>query len=170
MHGAPVRRTLHSVVLRPFLKVVRPSDWTGRLAHFTIGVTGILVLLPIVLVRLPPAWVQAAWGRPLLVRVAMLSVGVWLLAWMRAWLLARLPLAPYMVWRTLVFPDRGHRRRVKVAGVVEVYVELRPPGLTQVFMVELRDGTHHELCPVDWPGAGRLFRSLSRRIAKRPID
>ncbi len=130
-------------------------------------VVGALALMPIGLVRLPPNWVALAFGYSWVVRIGMLLVGLWLLAWMRAWLLARLPLAPYLVLGTLVFPDRGQRRRVKVADIAEVYVELRPTGLTQVFMVTLHDGTDHELCPVDWSGAGRLFRILMRRLARQ---
>lgn len=158
---------LRPSVLRPFLKVVRPSDWTGKLAELTIVITFGLALFPIVLIRLPPRWVEAAYGQGWAIRIGMLLAGLWVLAWMRAWLLARLPLAPYLVWNTLVFPDRGDRRRVKVADIAELYVELRPPGLTQVFMVALKDGTHHELCPVDWPGAGRMFHALSRRLSRR---
>lgn len=154
-------------MIRPFLHVVRPSDWTGKLAEATIVIAGALVLLPILLIRLPPGWVALAHGHGWVVRVAMLAVGLWLLSWMRAWLLARLPLAPYLVWNTLVFPDRGQQRRIKVEDIADLYVELRPTGLTQVFMVEVHDGTLHELCPVDWPGAGRLFRILNRRLARR---
>ena len=154
-------------MLRPFLHVVRTSDWTGRLAEATIFVMGALALLPTLLVRLPPHWLRLVLGHGAVIRVAMLLAGLWILAWVRAWLLARLPLAPYLVWNTLVFPDRGQQRRVKVADIADVYVELRPTGLVQVFMVELHDGTHHELCPVAWPGAGRLFRILTRRLDHR---
>ena len=54
-----------------------------------------------------------------------------------------------------------------IQHIADLYVELRPTGLVQVFMVELHDGTHHELCPVAWPGAGRLFRILTRRLERR---
>lgn len=154
-------------MFRPFLHVVRPNDWTGKLAETTIVFAGALALLPIALIRLPRPWVAAALGQGWVIRIAMLLVGLWILAWMRAWLLARLPLAPYLVWNTLVFPDRGQQRRIKVADIADLYVELRPTGLVQVFMVELHDGTHHELCPVAWPGAGRLFRVLTRRLERR---
>lgn len=154
-------------MVRPFLHVVRPSDWTGKLAEATIFVAGTLALLPIALVRLPPRWLEVVHGHGWILRLGMLVLGLWLLSWMRAWLLARLPLAPYLVWNTLVFPDRGQQRRIKVDDIADLYVELRPTGLTQVFMVQLHDGTHHELCPVDWPGAGRMFRILTRRLARR---
>lgn len=154
-------------MFRPFLHVVRPTDWTGKLAEVTIVVMGGLALLPAVLVRLPPRWLQAVYGQGWVIRIGMLLIGLWILMWIRAWLLARLPLAPYLVWNTLVFPDRGQQRRVKVADIADLYVELRPTGLVQVFMVELHDGTHHELCPVAWPGAGRLFRILTRRLERR---
>ncbi len=154
-------------MFRPFLHVVRPTDWTGKLAEATIGVMGGLALLPVVLVRLPPPWLQVVYGQGWVIRIGMLVGGLWILMWIRAWLLARLPLAPYLVWNTLVFPDRGQQRRVKVADIADLYVELRPTGLVQVFMVELHDGTHHELCPVAWPGAGRLFRILTRRLERR---
>lgn len=146
--------------------MARPSDWTGTLAEVTIFVVGALMLLPIALVRIPPRWVALAMGESLLVRLVMLTAGLWLLNWARALLLARLPLAPYLVWNTLVFADRGERRRVKVPQVQEVYVELQA-GLSQVLMVELSNGTHHELCPIDWPGAGRLYRALSRKLRRR---
>jgi hypothetical protein len=154
-------------VFRPFLHVVRPTDWTGKLAETTIVVMGGLALLPVLLVRLPPRWLQVVYGQGWVIRIGMLLAGLWILLWIRAWLLARLPLAPYLVWNTLVFPDRGQQRRVKVADIADLYVELRPTGLVQVFMVELHDGTHHELCPVAWPGAGRLFRILTRRLERR---
>lgn len=154
-------------MFRPFLHVVRPTDWTGKLAEATIVVMGGLALLPIALVRLPPQWLQMVYGQGWVLRIGMLLVGLWILMWIRAWLLARLPLAPYLVWNTLVFPDRGQQRRVNVADIADLYVELRPTGLVQVFMVEVHDGTHHELCPVAWPGAGRLFRILMRRLERR---
>ncbi|MGH1341209.1 MAG: hypothetical protein ACRBN8_06645 [Nannocystales bacterium] len=154
-------------MLRPFLHVVRPSDWTGKLAEATIFIAGTLVLFPVLLVRLPPRWLAVAYGQGWALRAGMLLVGLWLLQWMRAWLLARLPLAPYLVWNTLVFPDRGQQRRIKVADIADLYLELRPTGQTQVFMVQVHDGTHHELCPADWPGAGDLFRLLTRRLERR---
>ncbi len=154
-------------MLRPFLHVVRPSDWTGKLAETTIFIAGTLVLFPVLLVRLPPRWLALVHGQGWILRAGMLLLGLWLLQWMRAWLLARLPLAPYLVWNTLVFPDRGQQRRIKVADIAELYLELRPTGQTQVFMVLVNDGTHHELCPVDWPGAGELFRLLTRRLERR---
>lgn len=154
-------------MFRPFLHVVRPSDWTGKLAETTIFIAGTLVLFPVLLVRLPPAWLDLVSGQGWVLRAGMLFVGLWLLRWMRAWLLARLPLAPYLVWNTLVFPDRGQQRRIKVADIADLYLELRPTGQTQVFMVEVHDGTHHELCPVDWLGAGHLFRLLTRRLQRR---
>jgi hypothetical protein len=153
-------------VLRPIIAVARPADWTGSLAHLLTALLTIVLFIPVALARLPPAWVGFAWGYGILVRLVLGLVVLWLMSWVRAWVFARLPGAPYLAWRTLVFRDRGSRRRIPVAKVADVFVELRPPETTQVFMIELSDGTTHELCPVDWPGAGRLYAALEKKIRR----
>ncbi len=154
-------------MLRPLIKVARPADWTGRFAFLATWVGTLALVLPMFLIRLPRAWVIWAGGYPIVVRLVLAVLVLWVMSWVRAWIYAGIPAAPYLVGRTLVFADRGHQRRVKLDQVVDVFVELRPPGLTQVFMVELNDGSSHELCPVDWPGAGRLYVSLAAKLRRQ---
>jgi hypothetical protein len=153
-------------VLRPIIRVARPADWTGTVAHWSTILLTIVLFVPVALARLPHGWVALVGGYGIVVRAILVLVVLWLMGWVRAWVFARLPAAPYLAWRTLVFRDRGSRRAIPVAKVVDVFVELRPPETTQVFMLELSDGTTHELCPVDWPGAGRLYAALHRKIRR----
>jgi hypothetical protein len=155
------------LVLRPIIRVARPADWTGKVAHIATIVVTILLFIPVALARLPDSWVGLAAGYGIVVRLVLALLVVWLMGWVRAWVFARLPSAPYLSWRTLVFRDRGQRLRISASKVVDVFVELRPPETTQVFMVELSDGTTHELCPIDWSGAGRLYRALDKIVRRQ---
>ena len=154
-------------MLRPIIRVARPADWTGSVAHMATIVVTLLLFIPIALARLPQGWVSLVDGHAIVLRVVLALLVVWLMTWVRAWVFARLPGAPYLAWRTLVFRERGARLRVPVSKVVDVFVELRPPETTQVFVVELSDGTTHELCPTHWSGAGRLYRALDKIVAKQ---
>jgi hypothetical protein len=145
--------------------VVRPRDWTGALARLAVVAMGLMLGVPVLLVRLPPRWVELAFGAPELVRLIAFVVLLWLLRWVAALIYARLPRA-VSLFRRLSFPGRRHRRRVRIDEIAAVHVELRPPPVHQVFVVDLRDGTTHDLCPTDWPGAGRLYAKLARKLAR----
>jgi hypothetical protein len=127
----------------------------------------LMAMVPVVLARLPPAWIELAMGRPVVVRLV-LAVGVlWVLSVVRTIVYARLPRSVYLAGRRLVFPERGKRRRVSLDDVEEVFVEAPSRPSEQVFAVTLRDGSYHELCPVDWPGAGPLYAALARKLRRR---
>ena len=55
---------------------------------------------------------------------------------------------------------------MRVDEISRIHVEVRPPPVHQVFVVELTDGTMHDVCPTDWPGAGRLYAKLERKVAR----
>jgi hypothetical protein len=155
------------VLFGPPIRVARPSDWSGSLARAASWVVALLGLVTVLLVRLPASWVALAWGSPELVRLALGLVVLWLIGWIRPFVYARLPRAARLFGRTLKLGERGRRRKVAVTDVRHVDVELRPPPIYEVLVVELADGTTHEVCPLDWDGAGALYAELSRRIAKR---
>lgn len=125
-----------------------------------------LAMLPVLLARLPRGWVALADGREWAVR-AVLGVGVlWLASWARALLYARLPRSTYLAGRTLVVVDRDQKRQIDIREIEEVFVRLRPPPVDQAFGVRLQTGEELEVCPVHWPGAGRLYARLERKRRK----
>ncbi len=158
---------LREVLLGPPIRVARPSDWTGALAHGASWVVAVLGIVTVLLVRLPAGWVAWAWGMPELVRIALVLAVLWVIGWIRPFVYARLPRAARLFGKTLKLGERGRRRRVPVAELRHVDVELRPPPIYEVLVVELQDGTTHEVCPLDWDGAGALYAALARRIARR---
>jgi hypothetical protein len=155
------------VLFGPPIRVARPSDWSGSLARAASWLLAVLGLVTVLLVRLPASWVALAWGSPELVRLSLGLAVLWLIRWIRPFVYARLPRAARLFGRTLKLGERGRRRKVPVDEVRHVDVELRPPPIYEVLVVELADGTTHEVCPLDWDGAGALYAELSRRIAKR---
>lgn len=154
-------------MLRPFIRVARPLDWTGGLARFALAVLTLMALVPVMLARLPEVWVQMAMGRAFVVRALLAVVVLAVLSALRVIVYARLPRAVYLAGGRLVFPEKGRKLRVKIADVDEVFVESPARPSEQVFAVELRDGSYHELCPVDWPGAGKLYATLARKLRRR---
>lgn len=152
-------------MIRPWIEVARPRDWTGALARLALVTLGMLLGVVVLLVRLPEAWIALAFGSSELVRLSLFVVGLWALRWLRALGYARLPAAAAL-FRRLAFRERGRRRRVPIDQIARVYVELRPPPVHQVFAIELHDGTAHDVCPTDWPGAGRLYAKLARKVAR----
>lgn len=145
--------------------MARPRDWTGALARFAVVAMGVLLGIVVLLVRLPERWVEAAFGAPVLVRLIAFVILLWALRWVAAVVYARLPRAASL-FRRLSFRERGRRRRVRIEEIARVHVELRPPPVHQIFVVELRDGSSHDLCPTDWPGAGRLYAKLDRKLTR----
>jgi len=145
--------------------VARPEDWTGGLARLAVAVAFVLLLILVLLVRLPSAWVALAGGRPLLVRAG-LMVGVLLvLGLAQRVLTARLPHAAVLFGRRVRFHDGLRRRAVSIADVAALHVEQRPAPHHEVFVIELRGGEEHDLCPTHWTGAPALYRALERRVA-----
>ena len=73
-----------------------------------------------------------------------------------------LPRTPYLFGRTLTIRARGRRVPLPVREIQAIHVETRPPDERETFVVEMRSGEHHDLCPVHWQGAGRLYRRIAR--------
>lgn len=155
------------MLLGPPIRVARPDDWTGGLARAASWLVALLAIVTVLLVRLPGAWVRWAWGSQELVRLLLVVAVLWLLGWIRPFIYAQLPRAAVLFGRTLRLGERGKHHRVPVAQLHHVDVELRAPPVFEVLVVELADGTTHEVCPLDWDGAGSLYAALARRIAKR---
>jgi hypothetical protein len=144
--------------------VAWPDDWTGGLARLGWWVVLALGLVVVLLVRLPERWVALAFGLPVVVRV-LLGLVAWMVArTVRPFVIARLPRAVSLFRGTIAIAGRPTRRRIPVADVVHVDVERRPPPVEEALVVELRDGEMHELCPIAWDGAARLYEAIARGI------
>lgn len=152
-------------MLGPPIHTARPVDWTGALTVLASWVFVLIAAIVVLLVRLPGGWVELAAGSVELARIALGGFVVLVVAWIRPFVVARLPRAASLFGRTLSFRSGGRRRRVKLSEIRRTELEVRPPPAFEVIVVELADGTSHEVCPVDWPGAARLFRALARRVA-----
>ena len=155
------------VPLRPPILVARPLDWTRIVAWLAMVVVACMLVVVDLLVRLPQAWVEAAAGRPPLARLALVIVSLWIVAWLAELIYARLPRASYMIGRAVVFPEQGGRRRVDVAAIDEVVVEVRPPPVHEAFVLVMDDGTTHELCATHQVGAPALYSAIAKRVAAR---
>ena len=151
----------------PPIRVARPLDWTGSLVVAASWLLVLLVALVVTLVRLPVTWVRLALGSPELVRVLLALFMILVVTWVRPLLIARLPRAASLFGGTLRLRERGRRHRVPVSEIRRVDLEVRPPPAFEMLVVGLADGTTHEVCPIDWPGAAALYRALARRIARR---
>ena len=139
----------------------------GGLARFVGIVLTLMALVPVMLARLPQGWVDRAMGHPWTLRIGLGIAVLMVLSAIRTLVYARLPAAVYTVGGRLVFPERGRKRVVRIEEVEEIFVESPSRPSEQVFAVALRDGPYHELCPVDWPGAGRLYATLARKLRRR---
>lgn len=128
-----------------------------------------LILLVTLLGRLPGSWVVAVDGHAFLLRVVLLMVLVPLWGWLRAMIHALHPRTPYLLGRTLTIVEHGERVRRRARDIVAIYVELRLPERREVLVVEFVDGSQHDVCPVDWRGAGQLYRRLARLSGTRPM-
>ncbi|MCH9687555.1 MAG: hypothetical protein K0V04_39340 [Deltaproteobacteria bacterium] len=152
-------------MLGPLLRVARPDDWTGKLASIAIGLTFVSLVVLALLVRLPPRWVALVDGMEWIVRVAIVVVA-WLLLWgARTVLDSRLPRAAVLFGSKVRFHDGTRRRAVAIDDVGAVHIEQRPPPVHEVFVLEQRDGSERDMCPVHWAGAPALHRTLERRLA-----
>lgn len=144
------------------LRTARPDDWTGKLTDLAVTLVALLTVIIVLLVRLPESWVALAAGRGWLVRVLLALLAWWLFMWLDNLLRVLLPRTPYLFGRTLTIRARGRRVPLPVREIQAIHVETRPPDERETFVVELRSGEHHDLCPVHWQGAGRMYRRIAR--------
>ncbi len=144
------------------LRTARPEDWTGKLTDLAVTVVALLVVIIVLLVRLPESWVALAAGRGWIVRLVLALLAAWLFMWMDNALRVLLPRTPYLFGRTLTIRSRGRRVPLPVRDIAAIHVETRPPDQHETFVVEMKSGEHHDLCPVHWNGAGRLYRRIAR--------
>lgn len=153
--------------LRPPIRVVQPRDWTQSLT--TLLVVAVLAMLVVIalLVRFPAHWVAAVGGAPWVLRLGCVLVSLVIVRWMGDLLMARLPRAAFLFGNALVFPAQTGRRRVRVSDVDDVVVDVYPPPVHEAFVVVMKDGTSHVLCPTHLPGAAALYGTLARTIARR---
>jgi hypothetical protein len=128
------------------------------------GLVTLILLLAAVLGTLPRGWVQLVGGNAWLVRAVLIAFVLWFMGWARAVSYALLPKSPVLLGKRLLMPVRGRRVRVRVTRIAALHVERRPEPKREVFVVEFKDGAEHDLCPVHWEGAERLFRALQRKI------
>jgi len=151
-------------VFRPFICVARPDDWTGLLAELLLAGLLVLFVLIALLTRLPASWVELVGGYPEPVRLVALLLALYAWGWARVLIIGALPGAPALVFRRLIFRSRGRRLVLRPRQIAKIEVEGRLPDDREVFVVELRDGSRHDLCPVAWRGAGRLYARLARLV------
>jgi hypothetical protein len=154
-------------MLRPLLRVARPTDWTGALARTALGVLLVLLMLAVVLAKIPGDLAADASAARVLIRIAGALVVLWLMAWLRALVYSRLPMAASLWGNRLTVAGREGKETIELGRIEQVHVELRPPPVHQVFVIELDDQTLRDVCPVDWPGAGRLYARLAQKIDAR---
>lgn len=144
------------------LRTARPDDWSGKLTDLAVTVVALLTVIIVLLVRLPESWVALAAGRGWAVRVVLALLAWWLFMWLDNALRVLLPRTPYLFGRTLTIRARGRRVPLPVREIAAIHVETRPPDESETFVIEMRSGEHHDLCPVDWQGAGRMYRRIAR--------
>jgi len=165
--GDGCRALLQSPVVRLSPIVARPDDWTGALARLGAWVVLALGFVTALLVRLPEAWVEAALGFPAIPRV-LIGLFVWIVVWrLRPWVDARLPRAAFLFRRNVKLSSRGVRAHVQLAEIRYVDLERRPPPVGEAIVVELHDGSTHEVCPLAWDGAAALYEAIARRTSRR---
>ncbi len=153
-------------MLRPPIRVARPADWTGRLAYLAVWVNLLIVTVVAMLVRLPRAWTDPL-PHPLVLRLGLVLFAMIVLKGVATVVYTRLPGAAFLSGKTITFRERGRRHRVQVRDVAAVVVDLRPSPVHEMFVLRMHEGGEHDLCPVRWPGAGRLYASIVRRVAPR---
>lgn len=154
-------------MLGPLHRVVRPLDWTGSavvVASWLVAGLGLLIAL---LVALPSRWVAAAFDSPELVRLSLALLVVLTVALVRPFVVAPLPGAVVLSWRTLRFRSDARRRRIALEDIARAELAVRPPPVFEAVVIVLHDGRTLEVCPLDWPGAPQLLRSLVARVGRR---
>ena len=151
-------------LLRPWLRVARPDDWTGKLGRVGLWPVYALVLLVIGIVRIPVSW--WLFDSEVLTRVVLVAAALYLFGWLRMVVWTLIPGAVILYGRRLWFRYRGRRIRVAVSALTTVAVEERPPPVGEIFVIEIGDGVVYDLCPVRWDGAARIHRILARRVRR----
>ncbi|MFO7561265.1 MAG: hypothetical protein R6X02_01375 [Enhygromyxa sp.] len=151
---------------RPWLRVVRPKDWTGTLVRVGLWPLYFVALLVVGLARIPSSWWVIGAGSEALTRVVIALVVLYLLGWVRAIVVAFVPKAVIQFGRRLWFRHRGRRIVVRVANISKIVVEQRPPPVGEAFVIELDDGAVYDLCPVDWDGAARVYAAVATRVRR----
>lgn len=154
----------HRSVFARWLRVTRPDDWTGRLARFGVQALVLMLVLAALLARLPASWVAAAQGYAAPVRILLALLSLASGKMLATVVYTRLPASAFILGNTLVYPDRGRKRAVKIRDLESVRVEQRPEPRREIIVVQDRDGAAHDVCPVHWSGAGALFQTLAKRI------
>lgn len=144
------------------LRTACPDDWPGWLTDVAVGLAALLVVIVVLLARLPEAWVELAAGRAWIVRALLAGLAAWGFVWLDNALRALLPRTPYLFGRTLTIRERGARVPLRVREIAAIHVEQRPPDGRETFVVEMKSGALHDLCPIHWKGAGRIFRRIAR--------
>ena len=153
-------------MFRPWLRTARPDDWIGVTAQIAMGAALFLFMVPALLARLPRIWEVWTMGYPELVRIVWGLLVLYLWGWARAIVVSRLPRAPYLFGRHLVYSERGRKHKIPVELIRSVYVQMRPAPEREVFAFETLDGERHDLCPVHWFGAPRLYAGLARKVRR----
>ena len=151
-------------MFRPWLRVAVPDDWTGSLTRLASALVAFLVLLGPLIGRLPTQWVFLAGGQGWLVRIVLLLVSAWVVMQLRPLAYVPLPRTIVLLGRRLRLPGSLTGRWLKIGEIDRIHVDERPDG--EVFTLAMLDGLELELCPVGWRGAGRLYTSLARRVAR----
>lgn len=154
-------------MFRPWLRTACPDDWTGKAVILGMRILLLVFLLVALLAVLPDAWLALSFGYEEPIRLVLLLVAFYVWRWVRVFAIAALPRSAYLFFGYLSFRSGGQRRRLRAREVVDIEVVARPPDDREIFVIELKDGSRHDLCPVAWEGAGRLYRRL-RRYLPRP--
>lgn len=153
-------------LLRPWLRVARPDDWTGTLARFGLWPVYFVALLIVGIGRIPLSWRVLGAGSEPLTRLVLAVIVIYLLGWLRAVVWSFVPKAVVQFGRRLWFRHHGRRILVRIDTIAEIDVEQRPPPVGEVFVVELDDGAVYDLCPVDWFGAPWVYAAVAYRVRR----
>lgn len=151
-------------MIRRFLRVARPADWTGGFARAGVIAFGALLWLYAILGRLPPGLrdLQPSW----LVRLSLLLVIYFVVRELAAIPYALLPQSAFLFRGQVAVRIRGKRVKIDVGDIREVHVDERPEPQREVFVLELLDMREFDLCPVHWDGAERIFAVLRRKVER----
>ncbi|WP_146658214.1 hypothetical protein [Enhygromyxa salina] len=152
-------------MFRPWLRVARPDDWTGTLARFGLWPLYFVALLVVGIVRIPTAWWVIGASSEAVIRIVLGLAVIYVLGWVRMIVWALVPGAVVQYGRRLWYRHRGRRIRVMIPNISSIDVEQRPPPIGEVFVLEIGEATH-ELCPVDWDGAVRIYAVVARRVRR----
>jgi hypothetical protein len=157
-------------VIRWWLRVARPDDWTGRVALGVRTLIGAVLVVASLLARLPPAWVELAWGLPELVRALLCVLALLVTRELGAVIDSLLPGAAVLRFGRLRMRSRGRRSWVRVGSIRDVFIERRAAPAGETFVLALDHGEQRDICPVRWAGAPRLFAALRRHVQRQSLQ